>query len=71
LPEVLGISPRVPTPAEGPESRGAWRAVIWGLLLIAAVLFGYLYMNTGSVEGAVDQVRNLFSRINSKINRKE
>lgn len=65
LPSVLGVSPKAPIPT-APESRGAWKAVIWGVLLVAAALFGYLYMNTGSVEGAVDQIRNLFSRIKRK-----
>lgn len=63
LPAVLG-SPRAseapPTPE---ESSGAWKAVILGIILVAAAVFGYLYMNTGSIEGATNQLRNFFSRI--------
>lgn len=66
LPAVIG-TPGGPTASpSAPESRGAWKAVIWGLLLVAVAFFGYLYMNTGSVEGALEKIRNLFSRLKRK-----
>ncbi|MGB4503997.1 MAG: stage II sporulation protein P [Syntrophaceticus sp.] len=66
LPAVLGTPGGPTVPPSATESRGSWKAVIWVILLVAAALFGYLYMNTGSVEGALDQIRSLFSRIKRK-----
>lgn len=64
LPAVLG-SPQgtATTPPPVEESSGAWKAAILIIILVAAAVFGYLYMNTGSVEGAVNQLRDFISRI--------
>jgi stage II sporulation protein P len=70
LPAVLGVS-STKTPSQSPapetpqESSGPWKAAFWLILLAAAVLFGYLYINTGSVEGAMGRIRDFFSRIKS------
>jgi len=70
LPAVLGVS-STKTPSQSPapetpqESSGPWKAAFWLILLAAAVLFGYLYINTGSVEGAIGRIRDFFSRIKS------
>ncbi len=63
LPAVLGSPGGPPAPPQPEESSGAWKAAILIIVLVAAAVFGYLYMNTGSVEGAVNQLRDFISRI--------
>ncbi len=70
LPKVLGVKPTTPVPG-APVNRGAWRSVFWGILLVVGAVFGYLYMNTGSLEGALDQIRKLFSRTTTMFKRRE
>lgn len=61
LPKVLGttgVTPQVPMPT---SNRGDWRALFWIILIAGVVLFGYLYVNTGSWQGAYNQMRNFFN----------
>ncbi len=64
LPIVLG-APGAPPSTELPdaENRGSGWTIFWIILLVTAAAFAYLYVNTGSLEGALDQLRNLYGRL--------
>ena len=58
-------APGAPPSTELPdaENRGSGWTIFWIILLVTAAAFAYLYVNTGSLEGALDQLRNLYGRL--------
>jgi stage II sporulation protein P len=64
VPKVLGGTatgqPSVEFPATG-ANRSAWTSVFWIVLVAAGVLAAYLYINTGSWQGAWEQIRRFVS----------
>ncbi len=64
LPKVLG-APGSPPSTELPdaENRSSAWTIFWIVLLVTAAALAYLYVNTGSLEGALDQLRNLYGRL--------
>jgi stage II sporulation protein P len=63
LPKVLGTPGSPTTEIPDAENRGSGWTVFWIILLVVGAGLAYLYLNTGSLEGALDQLRNLYGRL--------
>lgn len=61
FPAAAGLAPGSGGAADA-IGGAAWRSVFWVVLIAAAGLFGYLWINEGSVQGAWNRIRGFFRR---------
>jgi len=61
-PAAVGLAPGTAQEADRQIGGGAWRSTAWVIVVAAAAVFGYLWVNEGSLEGAWNRLRSFLRR---------